>query len=188
MYKSLLLACAFIAPMMAQDAPAPESASDKAPAARSERGQRGERGQRARQGMMERGALMEKLVLEKYDENKDGKLDDAEKAKVKEAAQKIREERAKNRPERPEGANARPNREGRPEGQARQGRSRGEGRPAGERGQRPEGAPRVDRDTMVVGHALLLEKYDTDKDGKLSEAECEVWRKDAPAPKEASAE
>lgn len=177
MYKSLLLVCALMAPVFAQDQPAPPAAPEKgkdAPRVAAERGQRP-----PRPGMM-RGhmALVEKLVMDKYDADKNGKLDDAEKAKIKEDSAKIREERQKARQERAKKAEGEANTENRraPRGEGRRGGPRGEGQG------RPEGAPTVlDRETMMVGHALLVEKYDTDKDGRLSESEREAVRKDAEA-------
>ncbi len=60
-----------------------------------------------------------------------------------------------------------------------------QGRPGmGNRGQRPGGdfgnfgGRRMDPDMMVLAESLFMEKYDTDKDGKISDQEREVVKAD----------
>ena len=187
MYKTLLMAVALIAPVLAQDA------SD---------GPRGPKHQGPRD--MGRNILAHKLVMDKYDTNKDGKLDDTEKAALKADADKLREarhkemlakwdkdgdgklsdeekeamktavkaerekamkERAESRKDKKDDAKA----DGDKEGRGKRG-ERGDRGPRGPRGGRPGG------DMMIVGQALVMEKYDTDKDGKLSKDERDAMK------------
>ena len=90
-----------------------------------------------------------KQMLEKYDVDKDGQLSEAEKEAMKADMEKRRAE-GKNRPG-----------------------VRGDRAPKGPRGERPEGMQRPGHEDM---HKKVLEKYDTDKDGQLSEAEKEAMK------------
>ncbi len=56
--------------------------------------------------------------------------------------------------------------------------------PQGRPGQRP-GGPRTNSDKMILGEWLFMEKYDTDKDGKISEKEQEAVKADAAKVREA---
>ena len=114
---------------------------------------------------------MQRKMLEKFDADKDGKLSDAEKEAIK-AEMKNRQGK---RGERPQGM---PKFDGkRPEGMPKFDGKRPEGMPEGEmpkfgnkRGERPQGQM----------PQQMLEKFDTDKDGQLSDAEKEAMRKARP--------
>ncbi len=67
----------------------------------------------------------------------------------------------------------------RPEGFPGMGRG-----PQGHPGQRHRG-PRMHSDKMILGEWLFMEKYDTDKDGKISEKEQEAVKADAAKVREA---
>ena len=118
---------------------------------------------------------MQRKMLEKFDADKDGQLSDAEKEAIK-AEMKNRHGK---RGERPEGMPKFGNKRGeRPEGQMPKfDGKRPEGMPEGEmpkfgnkRGERPQGQM----------PQKMLEKFDTDKDGQLSDAEKEAMRKARP--------
>ena len=105
-----------------------------------------------------------KQMLEKYDVDKDGQLSETEKEAMKADMEKRRAE-GKNRPgvrgdRKPNGPRGE-----RPEGK----------RPEGK--QRPEGMHRPGHEGM---QKQMLEKYDTDKDGQLSDAEKEAMKADRP--------
>lgn len=195
MYKTLLLATALLVPAFAQDEAKPAEGAPTPDAPQAQRGQRGQRGGAPGGFRMMAGPgmalLIEEVVMDKYDADKDGKLDDTEKASLKEAADKAREAQRKAREERaaqrgqggegrPEGAEG-PRRprgeggEGRPEGRGPRGQrgQGGEGRPEGAP-PRPEGAPQrpaIDPEMMIVGMSMLVEQYDTDKDGRINPEE-----------------
>jgi Ca2+-binding EF-hand superfamily protein len=90
-----------------------------------------------------------KKMLEKFDVDKDGRLSDAEKEAMKADMQKRRAE-GENRPG-----------------------VRGDRAPKGPRAKRPEGMQRPSREDM---HKKMLEKFDADKDGCLSDAEKEAMK------------
>ncbi len=90
-----------------------------------------------------------KKMLEKFDADKDGQLSDAEKEAMKAYMQKRRAE-GENRPG-----------------------VRGDRAPKGPRAKRPEGMQRPSREDM---HKKMLEKFDADKDGRLSDAEKEAMK------------
>lgn len=197
MYKSFLIAVALIAPIMGQDTtPTPPSA----PAASAHHGDGAHRGD------MVRTHIARMLVMDKYDANKDGKLDDTEKAVVKAEADKLRQARraemlakfdkdSDGKLSDEEKKAMRAAREARPEGKKGEGK-RGEGKKHGEgkhhegegkgHGDHAHAAP--DRDVMMVGMALFMEKYDTDKDGKISKEERAAVKTDAEAAHKAHAE
>lgn len=197
MYKSFLIAAALIAPIMGQDTtPTPAVPSD-APA---------HHGERAHRGDIARMHIAHKLVMDKYDANKDGKIDDTEKAVIKAEADKLRESRRKEMLAKfdkdsdgklsdEEKKAMRATREGKPERKKGEGK-RGEGKKPGEskhhegegkgHGDHAHVAP--ERDVMIVGMALFMEKYDTDKDGKISKDERAAVKTDAEADHKAHAE
>ena len=92
-----------------------------------------------------------KQMLEKYDVDKDGQLSETEKEAMKADMEKRRAE-----------GNNRPG-------------VRGDRKPNGPRGKRPEGKQRQGREDF---HKQMLEKYDVDKDGQLSETEKEAMKAD----------
>ena len=98
-----------------------------------------------------------KAMLEKFDADKDGKLSDEERKAAREAMKEAHGQRGDRGPrgQRPEDA------QGRPEGQP----GNAEGRPG-----RP--GPRFNPEQ----HKAFIEKFDTDKDGKLSEEERKAAR------------
>ena len=121
---------------------------------------------------------MQRKMLEKFDTDKDGQLSDTEKEAIK-AEMKNRHGKRGNRPEgMPKFDGKRP--EGMPEfnGKRPEGMPKFDGkRPEGEmpkfgnkRGERPQGQM----------PQKMLEKFDTDKDGQLSDAEKEAMRKARP--------
>ena len=99
-------------------------------------------------------ADMHKRMLEKFDANKDGQISDEEKAAMKEQFGK--------RGARPEGK--------RPEGMRPEGK-RPEGMRPGMPGNRAEGVHPGNRRRPHNERPEMIEKFDTDKDGKLSEEE-----------------
>ena len=162
MKKTLLIALCAALPVFAQE---------EAPTAPQPRhwGAAGEMPQ------MKNREEMQRKMLEKFDADKDGQLSDAEKEAIK-AEMKNRHGK---RGERPEGMPKFGNKRGeRPEGQMPKfDGKRPEGMPEGEmpkfgnkRGERPQGQM----------HQKMLEKFDTDKDGQLSDAEKEAMRKARP--------
>ncbi|WP_455565031.1 EF-hand domain-containing protein [Akkermansia biwaensis] len=95
-------------------------------------------------------------MMKKYDKDGDGKLSDEEK--------KVRAEDWKNSRDQRPGM-----------GEGRRGPRGGEGRPGSPNGPRRGGA--MDP-VMMLGHDLIMEKYDTDKDGILSDSEKEALKAD----------
>lgn len=202
MYKSFLIAAALIAPIMGQDTTPAPSTPPAAPA---------HHGGGAHRGDMVRTHIARMLVMDKYDANKDGKLDDTEKAAVKAEADKLREARraemlakfdkdSDGKLSDEEKKAMRDAREARSEGKKGEGK-RGEGKKHGEgkhgEGKHHEGEGKghgdhahvaPDRDVMIVGMALFMEKYDTDKDGKISKDERAAVKTDAEAAHKAHAE
>lgn len=165
-----------------------------------------------RGGMMMHGGpgmmmLINQLGMEKYDVDKDGKISDSEKETIKADAESAREAMKKEMEERranmtdEEKAAFRKAREER--AQKREGKGEGKGgeakdgdkpeRPRGEgrRGGRPHGEARGERPDgpgavfAPVARPLLKEKYDADKDGKLSKEETDKMHADAKALAEA---
>ena len=110
---------------------------------------------------------MQRKMLEKFDADKDGKLSDTE----KEAIKAEMKDRHGKRGKRPEGM---PKFDGkRPEGMPEFNGKRPEGEMpkfGNKRGERPQGQM----------PQKMLEKFDTDKDGQLSDAEKEAMRKARP--------
>ena len=150
MKKTLLIALCAALPVFAQE---------EAPTAPQPRhwGAAGEMPQ------MKNREEMQRKMLEKFDADKDGQLSDAEKEAIK-AEMKNRHGK---RGERPQGMPKFGNKRG----------ERPEGMPEGEmpkfgnkRGERPQGQM----------PQKMLEKFDTDKDGQLSDAEKEAMRKARP--------
>ena len=194
MKKNILLAMAFAiaAPCaFAQDeAPATPPPGD---APRHHEGRQGKRPQRPGMNPEQMGMFIigEQLVLEQYDTDKDGKLSDEEKAAVKaeidkrmkarrdemmkkydkDGDGKLSDEEKKARAE--DWKNSRDQRPGMGEG--RRGPRGSEGRPGSPNGPRRGGA--MDP-VMMLGHDLIMEKYDTDKDGILSDSEKEALKAD----------
>ena len=101
-----------------------------------------------------------KQMLEKFDADKDGQLSETEKEAMKADMEKHRAE-GKNRP----GVRGDRNPKG-PHGERPEGM-----RPEGK--QRPEGMQRPSREDM---QKKMLEKFDADKDGQLSDAEKEAMK------------
>lgn len=195
MYKTLLMAVALIAPVMAQDAP---------------EGSRPSRPHGPRP--IAKNLMAQKLLMDKYDANKDGKLDDAEKVALKADAEKLKEARKKERlakwdkdgdgkfndeekaamkaehekrmaakKERMEALKGKEGEAKADDEKKEHGKRDGKGKrhPGGPRGERP------DFDMIIVGQALVLEKYDTDKDGKISKEENEALKSDFKAARKA---
>ena len=184
MKKTLLIALCAALPVFAQE---------EAPTAPQPRhwGAAGEMPQ------MKNREEMQRKMLEKFDADKDGQLSDAEKEAIK-AEMKNRHGK---RGERPEGMPKFGNKRGeRPEGQMPKfDGKRPEGMPEFN-GERPEGMPKFDGkrpEGMPEGEMpkfgnkrgerpqgqmpqKMLEKFDTDKDGQLSDAEKEAMRKARP--------
>ena len=191
MYKSLLLAGSFFAlPLFAQEVPAPEQDACPAPAAEG-------KGPGPKHGMNPlRARLAHKLVVDKYDADKDGKLSESEREVAKKDAEALRKERHEKRLQKldkdGDGKLSDEEKEaGRPPHAGkgpRKGPHAGKGEGRGEGKGKGEGKPRPPRFMMILGEALILEKYDVDKDGKLSDSEREAMRADAKALKPAANE
>ncbi len=176
MFKSLLIMCALVAPVLSQEAPEASPAPGAPP-----------HHKKAHRPAPARMMLMHDLVLQKYDADKDGKLSDGEKAALKADADKIRDARKQERLAKwdkdgdgklsdEEKAAMKADREANaPEGKG----PKGEGKHPRKPGKHGAHAPLPGM--REIGHQLLMEKYDADKDGKLSESERAAVKADADA-------
>lgn len=169
MNKSLLLAIAFIAPAWAQDAPQPETCPHQ-----------GHHGNHHPKG----GALAHKLTLEKFDTNKDGKLDDTEMVALKDFAKTLKDARHAKMMEKFD-----TDKDGKLSDTEKAARKEARKDAYEEKGDKHDGKKHHSKghskghspEMMMVGHALVLEKYDTDKDGTLSDTEKAAKKADAQA-------
>ena len=165
MKKSLLIALFAVLPVMAQDAPQkPECASQKPCCRKMVRSARP-------QLTEEQKAEMKAKFMEKFDADKDGKISDAEKEAIK-------AEFAKRGPKGPKFGKKGPRRPGccgkkGPKGQ----------RPQLTEEQKAEMKAKFEA-KKAERKAKFMEKFDTDKDGKISDAEKEAikaeFKKNAP--------
>lgn len=129
------------------------------------------------------------MILKRFDKNGDGKLDEEEKAGMKKVLREEMEKRLEKRREQKEKEG-----EKEPGKQGEKGENRGKDKnrpgqrqagppPEAGYGPRPgkprEGAPA--EVIMIHGHHLMMEKFDKDKDGKLSEEELKAMKEDREA-------
>ena len=125
-----------------------------------------------------------KKMLEKFDADKDGKLNDEERAAMKAEMEKMRAERGDRGPKGPRGENG----ERGPKGPRGENGGRGPKGPRGERPGMPENMEQFDTDkdgklsdeerkaARAAMEQKMLEQFDTDKDGKLSDEERKAMR------------